>query len=157
MKSFSSLAMVTLCSLSLFASARVASAQPDTSGRTYSPAQITVVMTMREFGDSLADVAKVVGGSRADVKAAEAAEKARRKSHDNRRVSATVVAPARTYSPALRAVMREMREFGASLAEVAQVVGGSRADVKAAEMAEKASTPGPQRRDALQTSVWASR
>jgi hypothetical protein len=46
---------------------------------SYTTAQIDTIMHMRDNGDGLADVAKVVGGTRQDVRAAERAEKQRRK------------------------------------------------------------------------------
>jgi hypothetical protein len=67
----------SLALLALFLSPTLASAE--TFPRNYTPAQLSTIMSMRDNGDGLADVAKVVGGSRADVKAAERVEKARRK------------------------------------------------------------------------------
>jgi hypothetical protein len=41
------------------------------TGRTYGPEESAIIMRMRADGDGLADVARVVGGTRADVRAAE--------------------------------------------------------------------------------------
>ena len=74
-RSFVFIAATTLC-LAFASSYAVA----ETASRQYSAEQVALIMDMRENGDSLADVAKVVGGSRKDVKAAEKAEKLRVKS-----------------------------------------------------------------------------
>jgi len=76
MRSFKTFAMVTLTVLSLSAGAF---AQTGSAARSYSAAQVEQIMQMRDNGDGLADVARVVGGTREDVKAAEASEKASRK------------------------------------------------------------------------------
>src|SRR5438105_2362057 len=47
--------------------------------RLYSAAELTRIMLMRDQGDGLADVARMVGGSRHDVREAERLEKARRR------------------------------------------------------------------------------
>jgi hypothetical protein len=49
--------------------------------RAYSRAEVETIMRLRDDGAGLADVAHVVGGSRCDVKLAEAAEKSRRRGH----------------------------------------------------------------------------
>jgi hypothetical protein len=57
--------------------ARTTAAQPAT--RTYSAEELRTIMQMRDSGAALADVANRVGGTRADVKAAERNEKLRRR------------------------------------------------------------------------------
>jgi len=81
MRSFKTFAMTTLAVLSLsFGATGVASADTNPVARTsYTAEQIAVIMQMRDNGDGLSDVAKVVGGTRRDVKAAESAVKASRK------------------------------------------------------------------------------
>jgi hypothetical protein len=74
----------TLAGLLLFASLGLGCAStmavPLTApSRCYSPAQIERIMTMREWGEARADVAKEVGGTRADIRAAERLELARRR------------------------------------------------------------------------------
>jgi hypothetical protein len=73
-----------------------AGAEP-ASPRSYSAEQIAIIMHMRDNGDGLADVAKVVGGTRKDVKAAERAEKQRRKEsrHENRDAGVAVASSRR--------------------------------------------------------------
>jgi len=74
MRTLKSLAVLTV----LFLSPTLAAAETN-AARTYTPAELSTIMSMRDNGDGLSDVARVVGGSRADVKAAEKAEKTRRK------------------------------------------------------------------------------
>jgi hypothetical protein len=51
------------------------------SMHTYSRAEVDTIMRLRDDGAGLADVARVVGGSRCDVRSAEVAEKSRRRGH----------------------------------------------------------------------------
>jgi hypothetical protein len=51
-----------------------------TSAHRYSPGQVRRIMDLRDDGQGLTDVSRVVGGTRSDVRLAEKAEKARRRS-----------------------------------------------------------------------------
>lgn len=48
-------------------------------GRPYSAAELKTIMDMRDEGEGLADVARVVGGTRRQIKQAESVEKRRRR------------------------------------------------------------------------------
>ncbi len=67
--------LITLLGLACASTMRA----PPASRRCYSPEQIERIMARRDWGDGLADVAKEVGGSRMDVRAAERLELARRR------------------------------------------------------------------------------
>jgi hypothetical protein len=64
---------------SLLACASAGPAVPATPARAYPPAAVERIMAMRERGDSLAQVAREVGGTRADVRSAERQELSRRR------------------------------------------------------------------------------
>jgi len=90
MRALKSLVVLVVLSFSL-GSAGLASAEE--TARTYTPAQVSLIMSMRDNGDGLSDVAKVVGGIRAEVKAAEKAEKGRRRAvRDARPTETTAIA-----------------------------------------------------------------
>jgi hypothetical protein len=73
------LLMVFALSALAGACASAGPAAPATPVRAYPPAAVERIMAMRERGDSLAQVAREVGGTRADVRSVERCELARRR------------------------------------------------------------------------------
>jgi hypothetical protein len=63
---------------------------PSLVGDTYNHEQLVRIMDLREQGESLAAVAKIVGGTRADVRAAERQQKTRQQA-DRRHANLSLV------------------------------------------------------------------
>jgi len=71
--------------------ARVPAEPTGAPTRIYSENEIRVLMHLRDNGDGLADVAAVIGGTREDIKRAEAQEKLRRRLARTRGAEATAL------------------------------------------------------------------